>query len=128
MITLYSNNKYYALSHKDNKLTAVQVTVSNNQITSEITEDMVWSYKNSKLFYENEDNGTVYYLYCSSSGSNRPGSNTGATLSISTTNSSTVSFSSNRLKIGSYYLRYTNGSIKADRTSATCYLFMENEK
>jgi len=124
VITLYSNRKYYALSHENNKISLVQVTVSNNEITSEITEDLLWTYENSKLFYE--DGNDTYYLYA------KPASGWFSwfgtpTLSVSTSNSSTVSFSSSKLKVGSYYLRYSSGSIKLDRSSTTTYLFQENE-
>ena len=124
VITLYSGRKYYALSHENNKISLVQVTVSNNEITSEITEDLLWNYENSKLSYEDGDD--TYYLYA------KPGSGwfswfSTPTLSVSTSNSSTVSFSSSKLKVGSYYLRYSSGSIKLDRSATTTYLFQENE-
>ena len=63
-VTLYSGSKYYALSHENNNISVVQVTVSDGAITSEITEDLVWDYSNKKLSYE--DNGTTYYLYAQS--------------------------------------------------------------
>ena len=124
VITLYSGGTYYALSHAGNGITAVQVTVSGGQITSEITEDLLWTYEDSKLFYEDGDD--TYYLYA------KPASGwfswfSAPTLSVSTTNSTTVSFSSSKLKVGSYYLRYSSGSIKLDRSSTTTYLFQENE-
>ncbi len=128
VITLYSNRKYYALSHEDNKISLVQVTVSNNEITSEITEDLLWTYENSKLSYEDGDD--TYYLYVSTSNSwwggwfGWGGTNT---LTVSTSNSSSVSFSSSKLKVGSYYLRYSSGSVKLDSRSTTTYLFQENE-
>ena len=125
VITLYSGSKYYALSHAGNQISAVQVTVSDGIITSEITDDLVWNYADGKLSYE--DNGTVYYMYAASSNSwwgNWFGS---ATLSLSTTNSSAVSFSSNKLKVGSsYYLRYSNGSVSLNRSATTAYLFVED--
>ncbi len=122
VITLYSGGKYYALSHADNKIAVVQVTVSNGTITSDITEDLLWEYENSKLFYE--DNGTVYYLY-SSSGNNWWGGWFGNSLTLSTGNSSTVSFSGSKLKVGSNYLRYSNGSVSLNRSATTTYLFAE---
>ncbi len=126
VITLYSGRKYYAVSHEDNKLSVVQVTVSNGVITSEITDDMVWSYSNSKLSYE--DNGKTYYLYgTKSSGGwwNWWGSST-YTLSISTSNSSTVSFSNSKLKVGSGYLRYSGGNVTLSSSSTTTYFFIED--
>ena len=125
VITLYSDSKYYALSHAGNQISVVQVTVSDGVITSEITDDLVWNYADGKLSYE--DNGTVYYMYAASSNSwwgNWFGS---ATLSLSTTNSSAVSFSSNKLKVGSsYYLRYSYGSVSLNRSATTAYLFVED--
>ena len=127
VITVYSNRKYYALSHEGNTLSAVQVTVSNSEITSEITEDMVWTYSDSKLSYMDGD--TTYYLYAGSSSGWGGWFGWGsAALSVSTTNSSTVSFSSSKLKVGSYYLRYSGGTIKADRSATTTYLFRETEE
>lgn len=125
VITLYSGSKYYALSHEGNKISAVQVTVSNKQITSEITDDLVWSYNNGRISYE--DNGTTYSLYASrSSGMGGMGGMGGSyTLSLSTSSYSTCSFSSSKLKIGSYYLRYSNGSISLNRSASTSYLFIE---
>jgi hypothetical protein len=64
VITLYSGNKYYALSHANNQISVVQVSYSNKQITSEITEDLVWNYSGSKLSYEN--GGKTYYLHAQS--------------------------------------------------------------
>ena len=99
------------------------MTVSGGVITSEITDDLVWTYADGKLSYE--DNGTVYYMYASSS-SWWGGWFGSATLSLSTTNSSAVSFSSNKLKVGSsYYLRYSYGSVTLNRSASTAYLFAE---
>lgn len=125
VITLYSNKKYYAVTHTNNKLGVTQVTVSGNQITSEVTEDMLWTYNNNKLSYK--DGATTHYMYVSSSGG-WFGFGATITLSVSTTNSSTVSFSSNRIKVGSYYLRYSSGTVKANSSSTTAYVYMQNEK
>ena len=124
VITLTSGNNYYALSHKDNKLSVVQVTVSDDVITSEITDDLVWTYKNGVLSYE--DGNTTYYLYA------QPASGWWAwfsvpTLTISTSNSTQVTFSSNKLKMGYYYLRYSNGSVSLNRSGTTAALFAETE-
>ena len=116
VILVYSGGKYYALSHGNNNISAVRVTVSGGKITSEIHDNLVWNYSNKKLSYES--NGTTYYLYTSSywgSGS----------LSCSSSSYSTVSFSSNRVKVGSYYLRYSNGTIKGNRSANIAYLFEE---
>ena len=48
VITMYSCGLYYVLSHANNTLTPVEITVSDNEIDSEITEDMVWTMKNNK--------------------------------------------------------------------------------
>ena len=131
VITLYSSRKYYAVTHANNTLSVKQVTVSNGQITSEVTEDMLWTYKNNKLSYT-DSNGTTYYMYAGSNYGyggwfgNWFGSST--TLSLSTTNSSTVSFSSNRVKVGSNYLRYSSGKVSLNRSATTSYLFQQNEE
>lgn len=125
VITLYSGRKYYALSHAGNKLSAVQVTVSDNTITSEITENLVWNYSGNKLSYA--DGGKTYYLYASASNNwwgNWWGSSS-YTLSLSNSNSSTVSFSNSRLKVGSSYLRYSNGSVSLSSSATTTYCFVE---
>ena len=119
VITLKSGTKYYALSHKNNKISAVQVTMSNNKITSEVTEDLVWNFSSNKLSYVSGDK--TYYLYASTSG----WWGTTTTLSISTSNSSTVSFSSSKLKVGSKYLRYSYGGISLSSSSTTTYAFLE---
>ena len=114
VITAYSGGKYYALSHSGNQISVVEVKVANSEITTEITDDMKWSYANNKLSYE--DNGKTYYLYAS--GNNK-------SLVVSSSRSSTVTFSSNRLKIGSYYLRYSNGKVVSYRSGNTAYMFCE---
>ena len=114
VITLTSGTKYYALSHKNNTLSAVQVTVSNGVITSEITDDLVWDCSNKRLSYD--DNGTTRYLYAKNS-----------KLSISTSGTS-VTFSSNKIKLGTYYLRYSAGKVSLNRTATTATLFKETVK
>ena len=126
VITLVSNNRYYALSHKDNKLSAVQVTVSNNVITSEVTEDLVWTYEDNALSYES--NGTTYYLYAKSSSNGWWGGSSTPTLTLSTSQSTSVSLRSNKLKLSNYYLRYSNGSISLNRSGTTAGLFEETAK
>ena len=116
VVTVYSSGKYYALTHANNTLSVVQVTKENSWISSEVTEDMLWTYQNSKLSYETED-GKTYYLYC-------PGSN--RALTVSTSRSSNVSFSSSKLKVGSYYLRYNLGRVIGYRTGTTTYMFIES--
>jgi len=126
VVTVYSGRKYYALSHAGNRVTAVQVSVSNGEITSEITDDMVWSYSNSRLSYVS--GGTTYYMYASGSSNNWWGGWWGSTptLSISKTNSSKVSFSSSRLKVGSYYIYYGYGSVSLSSYGSTVNMFLED--
>ena len=122
VVTLVSGGRYYALSHADNKLSAVQVAVSNSVITGEVSEDLIWTYEDSVLSYESE--GETYYLYAQSAG--RWLSRLSApTLTVSTSQSTAVSLSSNRLKLDGYYLRYSNGAISLNRSGTTAYLFAE---
>ncbi len=125
VITLVSGSKYYALSHSDNKLSAVRVTVSNNVITSEITEDLVWNYSGNVLGYESS--GKTYYLHAQSSNSWWGWMST-PTLTVSTSQSTTVSLSSNKLRMSNYYLRYSNGAISLNRSGTTTGLFAETAK
>ena len=124
VITLTSGGKYYALSHKNNTISAVQVTVSNDVITSEITEDLVWNYSNNRLSYQS--GGTTYYLYAQPASGWMSWFGT-PTLTISTSNSTSVSLSSNKIKLGSYYLRYSSGTISLNRSGTTAGLFLEKE-
>lgn len=123
VITLYSNRKYYAVTHSNNTLSVKQVTVSGNKITTEITEDMLWDYSSSKLSYQSD--GKTYYLYAQTSSS---WWNSSTTLALSTTNSSAVSFSSSKLKVGSSYLRYSSSKVSLNRSATTTYLFKQNEQ
>lgn len=123
VLTVYYSRKYYALSHNGSEISARQVTVSNGKITSKVSDNLVWNYSGGKLSYE--DDGTTYNLYSGSSVS-WAGSGTGkATLTGSTTRSSAISLSSNRLKVGSYYLRYMDGTIKGYKDSGVSYVFQE---
>lgn len=73
-----------------------------------------------------EQGCTTYYLYAASSNSwwgNWWGGT--PTLSLSSSNSSTVSFSSSKLKVGSYYLRYSGGSVSLKSSATTTYCFIE---
>ena len=117
VIAMYSGSKYYALSHAGNTLTAVEISVSNGEIISEISQDLLWDYRDNRLGYE--ENGTTYRLY-----GQKVTTKTG-TLNISTSQSSSVSFSSNRLKINNQYLRYINGSISLNASAANTYMFVE---
>ena len=120
VITVKSGNKYYALSHSGNEISAVRVTVSGGKITSEITEDLLWSYDNGKLSYVS--GGTTYYL-CVTTSSNWWWSS--STLSISSGESDNVSLSNNKLKIDSTYLRYSSSKFSVSSSGSTVYLFRE---
>ena len=122
VITFVSGSKYYAMSHKDNNITAVQVKVSNNKITSEITADLVWTYDNNKLSYK--DGNTTYYLHAQSSSSWWGWMST-PTLTVSSSDSTNVTFSSSKLKMGNYYLRYSSSKISLNSKSSTTNFFIE---
>jgi len=113
VITLYTNKQYYALSHKDNRISAVPVTVANNRITSEVTEDLIWNYNDNVLSYT--DNGITRSLKASST-----------KLSVSISDSSSVVYSGSKLKVGTNYLRYASNTVTLNRTATTAYLFVQN--
>ena len=111
VITVYSYGKYYALTHTGGALGVTAVTVSNGQIVSDVTGDMLWTYSGGKLGFTS--GGANYYL----------GRYGYSSLSISTSGSR-ASYSSSRLSLGGYYLRYSNGYFFLNRRSAsTCYMF-----
>ena len=73
------------------------------------------------------DGETTYFLYAQPASGWMSWFGT-PTLTVSTTNSTALSFSSNKLKLDSYYLRYSNGSISLNRSSGTtAVLFQGNE-
>ena len=115
VVTLYNGGTYYALTHNGTSLGATAVTISNGEVTSEVTDDMLWEYTDNKLGF---DYGTrTYYL------SRSYGYNSSVSLS---TNGSSVSYSYNRLGLGTYYLRYSNGYISSSRNNySPCYIFAE---
>ena len=82
----------------------------------------VWEYEDNVLRYES--GGSTYYLYAQPAGG-WWGWLSAPTLTVSTSQSTTVSLSSNRLKLGSYYLRYSNGAISLSRSGTTAGLFAE---
>ena len=110
VVTLYSDNQYYALSHAGNELSVVEISVSDDEITSEITEDLLWSFEGNKLSYKDE--GTTYRLYGKRND-----------LSISTSKSSKITFKDNKLKLDTVYLQYSNGSPNANSSATTTYMF-----
>ena len=113
VITVYSNGSYYALTHNGTTLGVTAVEVSNNEITSEVTEDMLWNYSNNRLSFVY--NSTTYYI----------GKSWSSNITIST-NGSSVSYSSNRLRISNYYLVYSGNSLYTSRrSSSSCYIYAE---
>ena len=115
IITLYNGGTYYALTHNDTSLGATAVTINNGEITSEVTDDMLWEYSSNKLGFSYGSRTyylSRYYGYYSS-------------VSLSTYGSN-VSYSYNRLALGSYYLRYSNGYISTSRNNySPCYIYAE---
>ena len=122
VITFTSGNKHYAMSHKNNQISAVQVTVSNNQITSEISADLIWTYDGSKLSYKSGN--TTYYLHAQPAGG-WWGWWSAPTLTVSSANSTAISFSNNQVKMSNYYLRYSNSKISLNSRSSTTSFFIE---
>ena len=121
VVTVTSNGVTYALTHGNNTVSAVQVQVSGGQITSEITEDMVWSYSGNKLSYVSS--GTTYYLYSYNSGNWWW---TSPALGISADQSSDATFSNQQLKLGSYYLNFSNNAFGANSSGSTLNVFLES--
>lgn len=115
IITLYNGGTYYALTHNGTSLGATAVTINNGEITSEVTDDMLWEYSSNKLGFSYGSRTyylSRYYGYYSS-------------VSLSTYGSN-VSYSYNRLALGSYYLRYSNGYISSSRNNySPCYIYAE---
>ena len=114
VITVYSYGTYYAVTHNGTTLGVQEVTVSNGEITSEVTESMLWSDIGNKLGFT--DNGTTYYM----------GKYGYSSLSINTYGT-TASYRNNRLGFSNYYLRYSNGYFYLSRYGySTCYMFEES--
>ena len=115
IITLYNGGTYYALTHNGTSLGATAVTINNGEITSEVTDDMLWEYSSNKLGFSY--GSRTYYL------SRSYGYYSSVSLS---TYGSNVSYSYNRLALGSYYLRYSNGYISSSRNNySPCYIYAE---
>ena len=110
VVVMYSSGRYYALSHANNTLTPVQITVSNGEITSEITKDMLWNLKSNKLRYE--DGSKTYSLYGKAN-----------SLTVSTSKSSKVTFKNSKLKLDTVHLQYANGKLTANTIGTTVYMF-----
>lgn len=79
-------------------------------------------------FNQTNSGGTTRYLYAGKTGWGGWWGNWWGTpsLRISTSNSSTVTLSGTALKVGSYYLTWSGGSITASGSAGTAYLFVEN--
>ena len=113
VLTVYANGGYYAMTHNGTTIGAQAVTIENGQITSDVTESMLWDYSN--CYFSFQSGTTTYYLYKSGNSS----------LRISTSGTS-VSYWYNRLGFGNAYLRYANGSFSLSRWNySSCYLFQE---
>ena len=114
VITVYSGGSYYAMTHNGTTVGAVAVTVSDGKITSEVSDDMLWSYSGNKFSFTS--GGRTYYLGRSGSG-----------LRISTSGT-TASYRNSRLSLSNYYLRYSGGYFSLSRYySSTCYMFVESK-
>ena len=120
VITVTSDGATYALTHGNNTVSAVRIEVSGDQIISEITEDMVWSCSGSKLSYVSS--GKTYYLYSYNSGNWWW---TSPTLGISADQSSDAAFDNQQLKLGSYYLNFSNNAFGANSSGSILNVFLE---
>ena len=115
IITLYNGGTYYALTHNGTSLGATAVTINSGEITSEVSDDMLWEYSSNKLGFSY--GSRTYYL------SRSYGYYSSVSLS---TYGSNVSYSYNRLALGSYYLRYSGGYISSSRNNySPCYIYAE---
>ena len=112
VIVLYYNKQYYALAHENNRISAVPVTVTNNRVVSDVTEDLLWNHNNKKLSYQK--NGITYFLNATST-----------KLSINVSSSANAVYSGTKMKVGSNYLRYASNTISLNKTATTCYLFAQ---
>ena len=110
VIAMYYGGQYYALSHAKNTLSPVRITISDGEITSEITNDMLWTMKENKLRYEN--GGKTYSLY----------GKTGS-LTVSTSRASKAIFTNSKLRLDSVHLQYVNGKLTANTVGTTVYMF-----
>ena len=121
VIAIKSGSNYYAMSHAGNSIRPVQISVTNGKITSGVTDDLLWSYNNGVLSYVND--GRTFYLYTYTSGWWYWST---TDMGISTSNSAAVSFSNNKLKIDSLYLRYSDGAFTVNSAYTATYIFKAN--
>ncbi len=112
VITLHYNNTYYALSHKNNTVTLVPVQVVDNEITSKVSEDLLWKYSNKKLYYKVD--GVSHYLTAGTS-----------SVGIATSGPATISYNSGKLKVGSKYLNISNNVLSLSYSATITYLFKQ---
>lgn len=114
VITAYFYGTYYAITHDGTDIGVQRVQVSNGEITSEVTESMLWSDVGNKLGFAYD--GTTYYMTKSGY----------STLGI-TTSGTTASYRNSRLYIGNFYLRFSGGYFYLSRNNySTVYMFEEN--
>lgn len=114
IIAVLNGRTAYALSHAGDRISAVKITISGGKVTSAITDDMLWDYAAGKMSYEKD--GVTHYLYSG------PATTGYVTLTTSTSTYSFISSSTNKLKVGSVYLRYNGGTIKGYKSAGTTYL------
>ena len=119
VIAAKAGAKYYALSHSGNTISAVEIKVGGEKITSQITEDLLWSYSDNKLSYV--EDGETRYLYTYTSG--WWGSTT--SLGISSTESANISYGTDKLKIGSVYLRWAENAFSVNQSGTAVHIFIE---
>lgn len=126
VITVYYNRKFYALTHSGTRISARTVTVSNGKVATKVTDNMLWDYNDGTLSYT--ESGKTYRLYSGPSVS-WAGSGTGsATLTGSTTYGSNIYFDGSCLEVGSYGLRFMNGTIKGSVNPGVTYVFQATYK
>lgn len=123
VVVVFYARKYYAMVHTGDRVSAVQVSISNGKVTSEVTDGMLWYYCGGKLSYEHD--GETYYLY---SGPSQSWWNDGLgnmPLEVTTTHNSPVSLSGTVLSVGAYNLCYKDGTIKGSTSKGQCYIYQE---
>lgn len=134
VITVTAGKKTYALSHKDNAITTVEITVSGDVTTSQVDQELVWNFVDGVLSYEDE--GVTYYLNVKKGTAindkakagepkAKPGKADAAILELSTTTSAQVRLDNKKLKIGSYYLHRGPEGLKLDNKGTDTVLYVQ---
>lgn len=120
VVVVSDNGSYYALSHAGGAVSAVEVTVTDGVITSQVTEDMEWTYTaDKKLSYTSGDE--TWYLTYTGTGNVRD-------LVVSSTKSTSVSFNGTKLRLSNCYLRWSGDTIVLNRYSySSCLIFQGYE-